>query len=284
MLHPFFILKIMKKLVFIIAIYQRHDLTKIVLDYYRKLSKKYGFTVVVAGSEGQISKDLAKGLVYIETENNPLTAKNNAMMLKAKEFNPDAVVLLGSDDLICENVIRWYYSLDTNKVMGFSDIYFYSTQHKITSYLHLDKHFGAGRYYPKSVLDKCKWKAWNGKINKGCDNNSEKYLRGLGVEFERIQLDKINGFLIDIKHDYNISSKNIIFVGNQINNEIMAKKLNKEVATKVENLTFTPKAVKSDKIKFVGNGSDPTLGTKTFYLDKLKAEVFVKKGWGEICE
>jgi hypothetical protein len=274
----------MKKLVFIIAIYQRHDLTKIVLDYYRKLSKKYGFTVVVAGSEGQISKDLAKGLVYIETENNPLTAKNNAMMLKAKEFKPDAVVLLGSDDLICENVIQWYYSLDTNKVMGFADIYFYSTQHKITSYLHLDKHFGAGRYYPKSVLDKCNFKAWTSKLNKGCDNNSEKYLRGLDVEFERIQLDKINGFLIDIKHDYNISSKNIIFVGNQINNEIMAKKLNKEVATKVENLTFTPKAVKSDKVKFIGNGKEATLGTKTFYIDKLKAEVFVKKGWGEICE
>ena len=274
----------MKNIVFIIAIYKRHDLTKIVLDYYRKLSKKYGFKIVVAGSEGQISEELSKGLVYIEVPNEPLTEKNNAMMLKAKSFKPDAVVLLGSDDLICENVIRWYYSLDTNKVMGFSDIYFYSTQHKITSYLHLDKHFGAGRYYPKTVLEKCNYKAWRGKLNKGCDNNSEKYLSSLGVEFERIALDKINGFLIDIKHDYNISSKNIIFVGNQINNDIMAKKLNKEVAQKVENLTFTPKAVKSDKIKFVGNGKEATLGTRTFNLDKLKAEIFVKKGWGEICE
>lgn len=274
----------MKNIVFIIAIYKRHDLTKIVLDYYRKLSKKYGFKIVVAGSEGQISEELAKGLIYIEVPNEPLTEKNNAMMLKAKSFKPDAVVLLGSDDLICENIIQWYYSLDTEKVMGFSDIYFYSTQHKITSYLHLDKHFGAGRYYPKSVLEKCNYKAWRGKLNKGCDNNSEKYLRSLEVEFERIPLDKINGFLIDIKHDYNISSKNIIFVGNQINNDIMAKKLNKEVAQKVENLTFTPKAVKGDKTKFVGNGSEPTLGTRSFYLDKLKAEVFVKKGWGEICE
>lgn len=274
----------MKNIIFIIAIYKRHDLTKIVLDYYRKLSKKYGFKIVIAGSEGQTSEELSKGLVYIEVPNEPLTEKNNAMMLKAKEFKPDAVVLLGSDDLICENVIRWYYSLDTNKVMGFSDIYFYSTQHKITSYLHLDKHFGAGRYYPKSVLEKCNYKAWRGKLNKGCDNNSEKYLTSLGIEFERIALDKINGFLIDIKHDYNISSKNIIFVGNQINNDIMAKKLNKEVATKVENLTFTPKAVKSDKIKFVGNGKEATLGTRTFNLDKLKAEIFVKKGWGEICE
>lgn len=284
MLHPFFILKIMKKIVFIIAIYKRHDLTKIVLDYYRKLSKKYGFTVVVAGSEGQISKDLAKGLAYIETENYPLTAKNNAMMLKAKEFNPDAVVLLGSDDLICENVIRWYYELDTEKVMGFSDIYFYSTQHKITSHLTLDKHFGAGRYYPKSVLDKCNFKAWNGKLNKGCDNNSEKYLKGLEVEFERIPLDKINGFLIDIKHDYNISSKNIIFVGNQIDNNIMAKKLNKEVATKVENLEFIPKSVKGDKVKFKGNGNNGTLKDAILTIDVKKANLLVAKGWGEICE
>lgn len=99
----------------------------------------------------------------------------------------------------------------------------------------------------------------------------------------KIPLDKINGFLIDIKHDYNISSKNIIFVGNQINNDIMARKLKKEVSGKLENLTFTPKAIKDGKIKFVGNGNEATLGTKTFYLDKLKAEIFVKKGWGEIC-
>ena len=274
----------MKNIVFIIAIYKRHDLTKIVLDYYRKLSKKYGFKIVVAGSEGQISEKLAKGFVYIEVPNEPLTEKNNAMMLKAKSFNPDAVVLLGSDDLICENIIRWYYSLNTNKVMGFSDIYFYSTQHKITSYLHLDKHFGAGRYYPKSVLEKCNYKAWRGKLNKGCDNNSEKYLRSLEVEFKRIALDKINGFLIDIKHDYNISSKNIIFVGNQINNDVMAKKLNKEVATKVENLTFTPKAVKSDKVKFKGNGTNETLKDIVLVMDIKKANLLVSKGWGEICE
>lgn len=275
----------MKNIVFIIAIYKRHDLTKIVLDYYRELSKKYGFKIVVAGSEGKASKKLARGCTYIEVPNDYLTEKNNAMMLKAKELKPDAVVLLGSDDLICENIIQWYYQLDTDKVMGFADIYFHDTKSKVTSHYTTDKHFGAGRYYPKKVLEQCNYKPWNGKLKRGCDWNSELYLRGLGVEFERIELDKINGFLIDIKHTDNLSSKNIIFVGNQINYNIMAKKLNPKVAEKIEKLEYvTPKSVIGNKVKFVGNGTEGTLKDKTFFLDKAKAEIFVKKGWGEICE
>lgn len=270
-------------LVFIIAIYQRHDLTKIVLDYYLKLSKKYGFKIVVAGSEGVISKKLAKGCIYIEAENNPLTFKNNAMLEKAKELKPDAVVLLGSDDLICENVIKYYYELikqKETKVMGFQDLFFYSTEHKITSHYTSGKFLGAGRFFPKSVLENTDYQGWRHPLNVGCDNENQRFFKTFGIKFENIHLNKIDGFLIDIKHDYNISDKNIIFVGKEINFEIMARKLNKEVAEKIENLNFTPKAVASDLVKFVGNGVNESLGVRTFNIDKKKADLFVKKGWG----
>lgn len=44
----------------IIAVYKRHDLEKIVLDNYRKQSKKFGFDIIVAASEGNVSKRLAR--------------------------------------------------------------------------------------------------------------------------------------------------------------------------------------------------------------------------------
>lgn len=262
------------------AIYQRHELTKIVLDYYRSL----GIKLIIAGSEGEISKELAQGFDYIEVPNSPLTLKNNAMMLEAKKYNPDAVVILGSDDLICKNALKFYDSLETNSVMGFSDIYFYSTEHKRLGYLALDKHFGAGRYYPKSVLELCNYKAWQRQLDRGCDMESERYLTTKGVKFERISIEKNNIFLIDIKHDYNISSKNIIFACREINFNIMAKKLNKEVANKVEELNFVPKAVQGDFVTFKANDNNETLKGRTMRINSAKAKLLVAKGWGEICE
>ena len=276
------------KLVLVIAIYKRHDLTKIVLDYYRALCKKHkNIEIVIAGSEGEISRDLAQGFHYIETANSPLTYKNNAMLEKAKELNPDAVVLLGSDDLICTNVIKWYFDLikqGTDKVWGFKDIYFYSTEHKTLGYLPLDKHFGAGRFFPKSVLEKCEYKGWGKKLDRGCDYENETYLKRLGVEFESINIENINGFLIDIKHDYNISSKNIIFACTPINPNIMAKKIGKPTADKIENLVFTPKAVQGNTVKIKCNDVNESLKGRVMVVSKIKADLLISKGWAELCE
>ena len=54
-----------------IGVYKRHDLEKIVIDNYKEQSKKYGFEIIIAGSEGAASKKLAKDCHYIEVENNP---------------------------------------------------------------------------------------------------------------------------------------------------------------------------------------------------------------------
>ena len=79
-------------------------------------------------------------------------------MQRAKGHNPDAVVLMGSDDLIDENVLKFYYELIKQReqnVVGFYDLYFYSTEHSILSHYNCGgKSYGAGRYFPKSALKK----------------------------------------------------------------------------------------------------------------------------------
>ena len=258
------------------AIYQRHELTKIVLDYYRGL----GIDLIIAGSEGVISQEVAKGFKYIEVPNSPLTYKNNAMLKAVQKYEHDAVVLLGSDDLICPQTVEFYKHLQTDKVFGFSDIYFYSTEHRQLGYLELDKHFGAGRFFPKSVLEKCNYKAWQRQLDRGCDTETERYFKTLGIEFERISIKKNNLFLIDIKHDYNISSKNIIFACKKENFNIMAKKVGKQTANKVEQLTFTPKSVLNGYVRVICNDKNESLKGRTLLLPEEKANLIVAKGWG----
>src|SRR6056297_86817 len=97
------------KVALVLAIYKRHDLEKIVLDNFRRQSKKFGFEIIVAGSEGETSKRLAKGCHYIEVENDPLSDKHNELIKKAKELDVDGVVLMGSDDIVNDEFWTWIY-------------------------------------------------------------------------------------------------------------------------------------------------------------------------------
>ena len=241
-----------KSLVFIIAIYKREELTKQVLAYYKRLRKKYGFEIVVAGSEGERSRKVATGCHYIEVPNYPISEKNNAMMLEAKKFDPDAVVILGSDDFICENVIKHYYKLiekGENKVFGFTDLYFYGLQEDILSHYNVgQKSYGAGRYFPRAVLDAMNWRGWERELNKGLDGENMQKVLLSGCEYYSIPLKEIDGFLVDVKSGFNISRKEIIFVGKQVNVEMMEEKgikVRKPRGTKkkVEETTEEVKAV-----------------------------------------
>lgn len=285
-------------LVFIIAIYKRHELTKIVLDHYRELQKKYGFVIVIAGSEGNKSKQLAKGFDYIEVENSPLTFKNNAMMLRAKKHDPDAVVLMGSDDIINENVVEYYYKLIEQKeqrVCGFSDLYFYDYMSGIASHYESAKAFGAGRFFPRNVLNKIRFKGWGQEKDKGCDGENQDVLNNHGVgEIHNISLSDINGILIDIKGGLSISDRNITLVGKQVNPNTMAR-VSKKVSANVNKLaeTETKKAEKAlekanDLIPektytFISNGKNREMPHgKEYKVSGDVASILVKKGLGHV--
>ena len=274
-------------LVFIIAIYKRPKLTNIVLNYYKRLQKKYPFKIVVAGSEGKP----VKGVDYIEVPNFPLTNKNNLMMQRAKEHNPDAVVLLGSDDFICENVIKYYYELIKRKetsVMGFYDLYFYSTEHDVLSHYDCgNKSYGAGRWFPKSALNKINWTGWTGEYDRGLDSNNLRVLENKGIVHKTIELADIDGFLVDIKHDFNISNKNITFVGTQINKSIMARKKLpvKDIEALAEDFIKPESAIVFDHkktYKFESNGKGKYLPCGEYTITGFEAEVFTKKGFGKV--
>lgn len=213
-------------LVFIVAIYKRPKLTKLFFDYYRPLKEKYGFEIVVAGSEGDKSKALAEGFDYIEVENFPLSQKNNAMMRRSKVHKPKAVVLLGSDDFISESLIQYYYKLikqKETKIVGFYDLYFYDVSKKLLSHFDCGKNsYGAGRFFPRSVLNKITWTGWVGSYDRGLDRNNARNMISYGIEFKTVRLSETGGTLMDVKHDFNITDKKIVTMGEEISANLLS--------------------------------------------------------------
>jgi hypothetical protein len=103
------------RLALVIAIYNRHDLESLVIERYKEQSKKYGFEIIIAGSEGEASQKIAKGCHYIEIKNYPVSVKHNALINKAKELDVDGVVLSGSDNIVNDNYWKFIYGLSNKE-------------------------------------------------------------------------------------------------------------------------------------------------------------------------
>jgi hypothetical protein len=218
----------------ITTIWKRHELTEIVFKYYKEIAKKYDLILIAAGSEGEESRKAAKGWKYIEVDNYPLTYKHNALLSEARNYNPDGVILIGSDDLIAKEQFDLYFSFtpDESKYIGFSSCYFYDTEEKQMRYFKgYGQTIGAGRYFSKKVLDKCDWQLWEGEQNKSLDANCKRRLASLGIQEEKIT----GGCIIDIKHEANLTNIKA-FDLKTVKTEIMAKKTTKKTAAKVEKL------------------------------------------------
>ncbi len=259
-------------LVFIIAAWMRYDVTEICFKNLSKQKDKYGFEVIVAGSEKKIKGLTDKyGFDYIEHSNAWLSDKNNALTLEAKKYNPRGVVILGSDDLINNEVIEKYYDLieqDYRGVFGFEDLYFIDTYSMLLSHFNCGtKSYGAGRFYSYHSLNKCKWKAWRGQLNKGLDNNSAEYLKSKGVKFDTCKLSDIKGMLLDIKHKVNISSRDIVKAGEKVDLRTLHKH-GLRIKTALNDLH--DQWAKEEK-------------EKREYMEKLEAEMKLPEDMAAIC-
>jgi hypothetical protein len=207
----------MNKLAIISPFYKRHEVTALCFKRLLSQSKKYNVDVIVAGSEGEESKKLAKGLKYIETPNTPLGAKLNSLLSECKDY--DGVIVLGSDDFISDSIIKLYQKIDTDKevVYSFNDIYIYSSRlKKITSdfpFTRRGNGIGVGRLFSKQALIKCNYALWTPHYDKGLDGDLANRLKRHGIE-EKI-LDLGNHFMLDVKVDLNITSHEIVNTGHK---------------------------------------------------------------------
>lgn len=156
----------MPKLCLVIPMWQRHTLTNHVLTYYHALEVPGVETVVVAvGSEGVVSKRLARGLEYVEASNRPIDAKYDAGFQHCQSLNPDAVCLIGSDDVFTEPYFSWALTqlAGGTDLVGLLDLHLVDLAHRQVWYWggyqgeRAGEPIASGRMYSRGLLDALGW-------------------------------------------------------------------------------------------------------------------------------
>jgi hypothetical protein len=198
----------MKDFVIIVPFYKRHEVTSLCFEHLQKQREKLGFfDVITCGSEGKESKDLAEkyGHGYVEFKNIPVSHKNNFLIQQTKDYK--AVIILGSDDFLTDETLLSYQNLnlDTCDVYGFEFCHFYNVATtELYKFQSRGQTIGAGRVYTQKLLQSLDYSLWNGKQNKGLDYLALKSALAHGKEVI------IQGDVLDVKHELNITSHSII--------------------------------------------------------------------------
>ena len=232
-------------LVMLTCVWKRPKLTKIILSYYSKLKEEVKNTVnlefVAVGSEGNKSRKICEdaGFHYFEHENQPMSGKWQHGLEMTKKYNPDAVIIMGSDDIITKEIINFYIEKINlgYLLVGIKDFYIYeSTIKKLAHWRgygklndahRMDETIGLGRCLARPLLDKIKFDVWGGlELKRNLDGAMTNRLKEFGIfpisedncpiienngNLLRIghvgyKLDEMNGFAIDIKSETNVTN------------------------------------------------------------------------------
>lgn len=193
------------------ALWLRETLERLVLGYYSQLKLDGVELILVAvGSEGRSSMERAmdNGWHYVEAENDPLSDKWNHGIAAAALHDPDAVVVLGSDDLLNE---QYFYSIldeykDGPGVIQLADAYFHDAKTGETVYIER-AYPGAGTFISAEILRRMGWRLWRSGKNRYLDKEMSEYVRREAYPFEwrTIRDCESRGIvLVDIKTQINM--------------------------------------------------------------------------------
>ena len=227
------------------CVWKRPKLTKIILSYYSKLKKEIKSTVnlelVAVGSEGNKSKEICEGagFHYFEHENQPMSNKWQYGLKMTKKYDPDAVIIMGSDDIITKEIINFYVEKinSGHLLVGMKDFYIYESYlkklahwrgyGKLNDAHRMDETIGLGRCLARPLLDKIEFDVWGGlELRRNLDGAMTNRLKefgifpvsekncpvvGYGGKILRVghvgyKLNEMNGFAIDIKSKTNVTS------------------------------------------------------------------------------
>jgi len=181
------------------------------------------------------------GFMYLERPNEPLGHKFNEGLRVFKNIDVDYIIIMGSDDLISNNLIEAYmpFMKKRKDVIGILDIYFYDILEKQLHYLSgyglrpQDKHrkgesLGLARCIKRDVVERLGWQLWMNGINKGLDWTMTQRLKRFGVRPIGLKLRDIGALAVDLKSGNNICGVNIYrttIVGNSIMSLLSDKEL-----------------------------------------------------------
>jgi len=198
------------KVVVLTAIWKRHELFNIFKQGFERIKKdsEHELILVTIGSE---RKTFSKN--HVEIRNNPLSYKWQAGLEYSKTLNPDYVLMLGSDDFVCSNLIKTY-TKEMEKgtdLIGLLDCYFLDARTNVFNHWvgyrnhRRGESIGMARMLSKRLLNKLDWKVWHKPINKGLDGEMMRVFKRLPYTKAMFNCKKANIMALDVKTDINIS-------------------------------------------------------------------------------
>jgi len=232
------------KAVFIIPVYKRLELTRLCVTRLAEKGKQLGFDVLCVGDKE--AKEYCKGAKFYECENDPLSDKLNFALSKCKKY--DRVVIWGSDNFATDEVLKPLIESEKD-VIGYDSIYFYSNRTKKASLYTTNKMtIGVGRSYSREVLKHFDYELYRLKQNSGLDSLAHSLY---STVFKENVLELKDGYLLDVKHEMNITNPLIVNIGKEVKPfwndliveldrlNLISRGLAKEVATTKESKIVT---------------------------------------------
>lgn len=213
-------------IVVLVPVWKRYS----TLSLFAENMKDLGLPVVAVGSCPKDREECIKhGFTYVESINKPLGTKLNNGLKKVKELNPDAVLMLGSDDILSKKTLN-VYKRELKKgvgFVGFLDCYFADLQTKRCIYWHGYKGerkgepIGAWRVLTKETLDKLNWIAW-GDQQGSIDHSMWQKLKGVTKSLLRCEQEGV--VLMDLKTSENLTKFRLFPQSRYENLELTLKK------------------------------------------------------------
>jgi len=176
------------KIALVTTLWKRDALERIVLRYYSDLQLDGLELILIAvGSEGRSSLERAtdNGWHYVEAPNSPLSNKWNYGAMAASNYDPDGLVIIGSDDLLNKS----YFDMIVEEaktdpgVIQLGDAYFYDVASAEMAYIPRCNP-GAGTYVTSDILRRMGWRLWRSGINRYLDREMSNYVRREAYPFE----------------------------------------------------------------------------------------------------
>lgn len=172
------------KIVMVTCVHGRHNLLKVFLNYSLTLPL-HKIVAVYSTPEDKALLDEYPDIDAVYFKNVPLSKKWNRAILSCKKYDPDAIVISGSDDLLSRNYINYckYQIISGYDMIGI----------KCWTNIFIDKEFfyqckthypednpnplGLGRCLSKKLLNQFNWCIYNFNKNKGLDGKSFQQLQ-----------------------------------------------------------------------------------------------------------
>jgi len=208
------------------GMWKRPEVFKIFGQNYREL----GIDVIVAGSEGKKSKQLAEsfGFIYLERPNRPLAEKMNATITEGLKRGYTHFICVGSDDLLSTELLDEYKRLIRlgYHFIGVLDFYFYELQTGKASYWggyrdrqRLKHTCGAGRVLSRKLVESWKGKVWEGE--RYLDSSMQEKLANSDLPKYVFKLKDKGLFAVDIKSNTNLTPFSLWDNSSYINGQIL---------------------------------------------------------------